>query len=782
MLKHTSLFIVVAIISALFTPLHGRVVVSGTVTDSRPDPIYGASVALLHLPDSVYVCGAITDSKGDFALETPDEYDIPMLLVVHAYGYDDHSRLIDANVSKPLDIVLHEQENVLNEVVVTGKTPVLKNEGGKFIFIPNDLRNMSADAFGVLKLSPMITSESDNNIEILGRSKCKFLINGSPVIVSNEVLFNYLRALPPKTIQSIEIIVNPGASEESGTGIINIVMKEPSEGLIGALSSRTEYYHERVNQSGNLWLGFNKHPVKVSATIAHTASNNVEKQQEVYEYFLLGKTVRNNTSSSLIRNALMGGINMEYKINRRSNLQFAFNMGATEVHGANHSTTITTINDIESKSYFNSKTKIPMKQPWTGVVLQYIWRPDKKGSMLTVSADYSHAKGREVTDMDNSGVYTTQENNSASQAFRTTVKYNHIFSAKMNLTAGYEFSGTHIDLAQYLGDVSDNFKYLENSNNAYLQLQNHWSDKITSGIGLRMDHVHVAARQIFGNERSTNNYVAFLPNVSVDLSLPGAGHSISLYCSPTLSKPFYSQLNPFKNWTSDNTYKKGNPDLRPFISLATGVYYHFLKDFMFNASYSYAEDVHTEYTINTPDGMAVTSYSNQGRCHNVMLNLQYTKMLTSFWHLKSNLSSRYGNQKVYIENQNIGYNQLSASLTLTNSFTFSQRHNFRGSIFYCIDTPYKALTRTMDNWRHMLSLSIEKMFNFGLYVSVSAFCPFGQDVRKRYDTTPEFHYMTKSEYSYSSCEIRLRYVFGKKTVEASQNTLRTLRETRDNNN
>ena len=86
----------------------------------------------------------------------------------------------------------------------------------------------------------------------------------------------------------------------------------------------------------------------------------------------------------------------------------------------------------------------------------------------------------------------------------------------------------------------------------------------------------------------------------------------ALHLSRSIVRPFYNDLNPFKIWTSENTYTTGNIHIEPMIYNDVDLSYSFLGDYIIGASYSYGSDAFSEYSYLAEDNTTVSSVANFG--------------------------------------------------------------------------------------------------------------------------------------------------------------------------
>ena len=90
-----------------------------------------------------------------------------------------------------------------------------------------------------MKKVPQVSVDVDGNVELLGSTSIRFLINGKPSSAFGSNIADVLQSIPASQIKSIEVITNPGAKYDAQGlgGIINIILKQSKvKGINGNLS------------------------------------------------------------------------------------------------------------------------------------------------------------------------------------------------------------------------------------------------------------------------------------------------------------------------------------------------------------------------------------------------------------------------------------------------------------------------------------------------------------------------------------------------------------------
>ena len=87
---------------------------------------------------------------------------------------------------------------------------------------------MGQDALELLRKSPGVLVDKDDNISLSGKNGVQVYIDGRPLLFRERILSDYLKTIQSSQIEAIEIITNPSAKYDAAgnAGIINIRLKK----------------------------------------------------------------------------------------------------------------------------------------------------------------------------------------------------------------------------------------------------------------------------------------------------------------------------------------------------------------------------------------------------------------------------------------------------------------------------------------------------------------------------------------------------------------------------
>ena len=128
---------------------------------------------------------------------------------------------------------------------------------------------------------------------------------------------------------------------------------------------------------------------------------------------------------------------------------------------------------------------------------------------------------------------------------------------------------------------SDVYSYDENIQAAYFSFSGVLYTKFNVRLGLRLEHTITEGISITSKDIVNRDYTNLFPNASISYKTP-KNSTISLNYNKRLSRPSFSDLNPFKTYFSDSSYAEGNPFLNPSYTNNLELSYNLKSASLFN--------------------------------------------------------------------------------------------------------------------------------------------------------------------------------------------------------
>ena len=213
--------------------------IKGTITTGS-QPIPAASINLLQAKDSTWVQTTLNNPNGSFLFSS-----IPTgayLLNVQAIGYTalwQPFTVTDSTTT--VTLTLQPATKALGDVTITAQKPFIEMAQGKIVInVASGLNTGGTNALELLKRSPGVLVNANDNISMQGKQGVLVLVDGKETYLTGNELAAYLKTLASDQVTQIELITQPSAKYEAAgnAGIINIkLVKSRRSGTNGAVST-----------------------------------------------------------------------------------------------------------------------------------------------------------------------------------------------------------------------------------------------------------------------------------------------------------------------------------------------------------------------------------------------------------------------------------------------------------------------------------------------------------------------------------------------------------------
>lgn len=600
MKRIAALLTVFGLISASFTQaqaVNGKV--TGTITSAQK-PVDAASVALLRAKDSGVVKLAVSDKTGLFELDNlkMGKYLVSVQSAGHAKYYSASFELSAASPNQSIaPIALKAVSKELAAVTVTASKPMIEQKIDRTVVnVEASVSNQGTNALEVLEKSPGISVDKDGNISLKGKQGVQVFIDGRPTYLSGQDLANMLRNMQSSQLDQLEIMTNPPAKYDAAgnSGVINIkTKKNKMVGYNGSVtasygqgvfpktneSMNMNYRNGSVNLFGNLSYSYRQQFQKLE--IQRSFSDDITKS--VLSRFSQENNLRNNNSG------FNGKVGMDYFATKKTTFGVVVTGNTSDgefssrgiidiANAANTPLSQTRAFSLNNNFWNNFSTNVNMRH----VI-------DTTGSEITADLDYIKY-GSGTTSTVTNGYYDPSGSiltGSKPDTLLGRLPQNvEIYSAKVDylkplkkgakFEAGLKSSFVRTDNnASYDSLInngrvhdfgrSNHFVYEENINAAYVNLSGTISKKFSGQLGLRFENTNSKGNQLTTGTVFTRNYSQLFPTAFLQYQA-NAKNTLVLNYGKRISRPDYSDLNPFVTFLDRYTYQQGNPNLKPQFS------------------------------------------------------------------------------------------------------------------------------------------------------------------------------------------------------------------------
>ncbi|MBI3138082.1 MAG: TonB-dependent receptor [Sphingobacteriales bacterium] len=614
--------LVLFFLSALTLSLSARAQkISGVVKDEEGRGLYKTTVSLLRVKDSSVVKLAVTANDGSFSIPSPaGKY----LVSASHIGYATHySGVFEATGDISLPVVqLTKASGNLQGVTVTTKKPIIEVKADKTILnVEGTINAVGNDALELLRRSPSVMVDKDDNISLAGKNGVQVYIDGKPSPLSGSDLSNYLKSLQSAQIEAIEIITNPSAKYEAAgnAGIINIKLKKnKSFGTNGSVNGGyVQGTYPKYN--GGLNLNHRNKSINVFGNYNYNKGNylmtmNGEKVQ--FDTFFLQKNeilFRNNT------HGFKAGL--DYFINKNHTIGVVLNgnIANNDVNtaGPMHFIYIPT---GQTDRILKATNHNDMKRDNLNTNLNYRYAVTG-GAELNIDADYGFFKIRSNQFQPNY-YYQPDGTTEINRAVYNMIAPTNIdlYSLKADYEKNYKggrlgFGGkigvveTDNDFQRYdvLGSEkvldtlkSNRFIYKENINALYVNYNKQFKKGFMIQFGLRAENTHstgnstgfkrVDGTMLGYDSTFKRDYTDLFPSAAVTFN-KNPMKQWTLSYSRRIDRPAYQDLNPFEFKLNEYTYMKGNTLLRPQYTHSVDITHIYKYKLTTKLTYSHVKDI-----------------------------------------------------------------------------------------------------------------------------------------------------------------------------------------------
>jgi iron complex outermembrane receptor protein len=650
--------------------------INGVVKDNEGNFLASASVSLLNAKDSSVAKLAITNKTGVYQFKNIK--DGRYLTNVSYVGYSKaYSSVFEVSGSGDINIaavILTKNSNGLKDVVVTVKKPLIEVKADKTILnVENTINSIGSDALELLRKSPGVLVDKDENISLSGKNGVQIYIDGKPTPLSGTDLSTYLKSLQSSQIEAIEIITNPSAKYEAegNAGIINIRLKKNK--AFGTNGSINAGYNIGIYPKYNAGISFNHRDKNVNI-FGNYNFNDSRNQNFINIYRVLSDTIFDQhskmTSTNNSHNFKAG---VDYFINNKSTVGVMVNGNLSDPHFSNHSITNIIYKPTDSLNrILKADNTSAGKRNNVNANVNYHFA-DTSGHELNVDADYGYydIKSDQYQpnfyydptgiNLQNQSIYnmiapTKIDIYSAKADYEQNFKKGRLgYGAKtsyVKTTNNFDRYDVYTNDKVLDKEKSNDFNYKENINAAYVNYNRQYKAIMvqaglrvenTNSKGLSNGNIWNGTEYVPYDSTFKRNYTDFFPSAAITYN-KNPKNQWGLSYSRRIDRPAYQDLNPFEFKLDEYTYQKGNTQLTPqytnSVSLTNTLGYRLTS----RLTYSHVSDVFSQI-IDTAD-VSKTFITKKNLATQDMVSLNISMPWQKKWYsVFANVNTYYSHYK-----------------------------------------------------------------------------------------------------------------------------------------
>ncbi len=686
--------ILLVAIQLIFTSLNAQV--SGLIKDEDGKAVKGATISLLK--DSSLLKFAVSGADGQFSFTGIKEgnYRVKATFVGYKPSVSAPFSVTASEMNLPA-IVIKKLDGNMKEVVVTANKPLIEVKADKTILnVEGTINAVGSDMLELLRKSPGIMVDKDDNITMNGKNGVQVYIDGRATPLAGQDLANYLKSIQSSQVESIEIITNPSAKYEAAgnAGIINIRLKKnKSLGTNGSVNAGWNIGNFPKYNAG-ISLNHRNQKVNIFGSYSFNEGTNINNMK-IYRT-VMDSLFDQKGRLTIKSNAHNFKAGMDYFINKKSTIGVILNGNIANPKFNNYSRTeiSNTSTRVIDRVLVADNTN-DLKRDNVNVNVNYTYN-NPNGKSLTLNADYgfydlnsdqyqpnhyydpSGVKTSSViyqmlapTNIDIYSVKGDYEQNFKKGKLGYGGKIGYVTSDNDFQRYNVYTSGKELDK-----DRSNRFKYQENINAAYVNYNRQLKGMIIQA-GVRMENtnlegVSTGLKKANGeyapyNSTFRRHYTGFFPSAAITFN-KNPKSQFGLTYSRRIDRPAYQDLNPFEMKLDEYTFMKGNIDLRPQYTNSFGITHTYKFKLNTSLNYSHVNDMFAQLMDTAEISKAFISKRNLATQDIVSLNVSYPlqyKKFSSLINVNTNFSHYRAN---FGQGRVIDLNAFAFRLFAQNSF------------------------------------------------------------------------------------------------------------------
>lgn len=646
-----------------------------------------------------------------------------MLLLLFLSIFGKAQEAVKGKIPDSLAEVKSSITNISEVIIQSAPRKIKLNEGNLVLSVAgNKDFKTSTHLLDVLRKTPGVTVDQEDGIFIGGRITPAVFIDGKPVVMSNQELQAYLRSLSPEMVESVEVNTNPSSKYDAEfKGIIDIKLKK-NVSLGWKASYNGNVYVNKFNYRENAF-NISYHTGKVTYNLQTGYNEGVL----TYRYNALQRLANTNIMRTQTYQKDFGKVynlqaGADFKLNDKNRLGINLRRNFRNNDRIRNGSLYTT-DKIGTQLVLNTASENPTdySQDNYGMTADYSFQD--KGLKLAFLGNYLSVKNKQNDYFINRDQATAEI---LSYWKSDLVNKIDIYTARIDasqkikeidIEAGlkYSHSDTNNNIRYDTLSVGNQFVFDPVRSNIFSYKEKIWAGylayrqklgNLQINAGLRFENTNSISNAITVDSVVSRNYLRWLPSLSASYTFHKSSE-FSLSYSRKITRPAFSQLNPFRFYFSPLNYWIGNPYLLPsFISQIKATYRY--KNWVTSFTVGKEKDVMTRYPLYNPETNVLEYLGTNLPYRNfAMLEMSFPVRITKWWNVTSQIAGYYNYEfrpylnevfALNIYNYEVRINQV---FSLPKGFTvnvFSAYESKTGNSLYIIKPRYTVDVSVQKAW------------------------------------------------------------------------------------
>ena len=695
------------------------------------------------------------------------------------------------------------QSKKIEEVVLTKK--VFQKKADRMIFdVANSPIAKGTTAFDLLKETPLVSSTDNATLKILGKNEAIVYINGKKTNMDVESVTEMLKNTPSENISKIEIITVPSSEfqVESNQGIINIILKsKKTDGTNGTLKLGDEqsFYN---HPSTALSLNYRKGKLGADGNVYSSLNQN----RQVYLLTNGNDTYLNkSTGYNIDPNQNLGGyLNLDYELSPKQNIGLSynsrFNWSNNSVTDLNNVAQDFTTNKIDKT---NTLTVEDAHSRSHSLNLNYELKTDEDGSKLSLNSSYLNFQRlqqnvNKTTNLDDQSINAKflQKTPQKVHNYGFQADYLQKLKNETTLSFGGNYNHTKTDndttfenLIPPSGldpNLSNHFVYSENISAFYATLEKNFGEKFSGKLGTRLELTKNQGDVVNNADpyyHFKNNYANFLPYATANYNF-NKDNSLTYTFSSRIQRPSFWQLNPSRQYLTENNYLQNNPFMKASTYYTNELNYMFKSSYFLVLNHSFITDASEQVPLQktTSDGNTELRYirTNYGTKQEMSASLGMQKtFFKGIWNMNNSFNVNYNIFKGSVSKDPITNEDFPPyvidkktffyQIEVSNNVRLSTKKDWFLGIHYFYVSPQQIELGKL-NTIQSFDLSVKKIYKDWTFM-LEANDIFNKNYVAFSDTQSTGYFNTVNLHRFNrTLAVRITYNFGNKKVEKIRKT------------
>ncbi|MBN8583473.1 MAG: TonB-dependent receptor [Ignavibacteria bacterium] len=767
-----------------FTAIYAQGTIKGKVSDLSSSLPVDADVKLFKQGDSALVKGTKCNASGEFSLDAvpAGTYRLEVSLIEYSTMNVENISLTSGQTVSLDTITLKKQNVSTDEILVEEEKGLIQLTADKKIFnVEKSALTKGGTALDVLKKTPLVDVDINDNVSLRGSQNVKILIDDKPS------RFASLKQIPADAIERVELITNPPAKYEAEgvTGIINIVMKKNENlGFQGSLNGGGNY-SDYLSGWGGLDISLKKKKTSAFGNFYSGTWDNKSGYSSTTTYLVQPSVLQSSGTGKNHGYWIWAQGGFEYELAQGKNIGFEGSLGTGKWFNndnglARNFSSSGSLMDYYTQTsdrnglwenftgslYFNNKIN-ELGREWSGDITFSRNRNEMKMQLnkqdfdsLSMPVNNTPLDQRDTTLMKNYNLNVqTDYTHPLSQTTKIETGYKGTFRTNDN-----EFKSDTLDysLNNFVTntDTKNRFKLSEYINAVYGTFSGSIKD-FSYKAGIRVEQTNTTGELLTNNTQFKQNYFDIFPSASISQKI-GSANQLQLSYSRRITRPNMWRMNPFYRKWSPRFAMVGNPELKPEYSDSYELSFMFFSPVATITPlvfYRQNHDVISSYNYLQDSIITVTTFRNATGSKSYGLDLLINSRALSWFNLNGTFSfydtkfdsdpglTDYASEDGFTWKANI-----RSTFTFTNLFNLELYYSYTGKKINAQGT--EVPTQNFD-------IGISKSFlNDALTVSLKASDIFdtsqwGQDIN-----TSEYRQTSDHDWSSRQASLNLSFRFG----------------------